>query len=94
MRPRRTVTSDQVYRLPGGTEDNDLWVTNYPADEVSGPAIGSTWELTPEERAAIAAGANIELVVWGTGHPPVVLRLSEYQLGRAPRPDDEAEATG
>jgi hypothetical protein len=93
VRPRRTVTSDHLFRLPGGTEDNDLFVTLYPADEVSGPAIGSTWEPTDEERAAIAGGANIELVVWGTGQPPVVLRLSEYALGRAPAPD-EGEGTG
>jgi hypothetical protein len=84
VKPRRTHSSDQVFRLAGGTEDNDLWVTLYPADEDSGPAIGSTWEPTDEERAAIAAGANIELVIWGTAQPPVALRLSPYERGRPP----------
>lgn len=83
MKPRRTHTSTNVFHLDGGTEDNDLWVTMYSPDE-GGPCIGSTWELTPEERASIAAGANVELVVFGTAHPPVALRLSTYLLGKAP----------
>lgn len=83
MRPRRTHLSTNVYRLEGGTEDNDLWTTLYgPAD--GGPAIGSTWEPTVAERAAIANGANIELLVFGDAQPPVNVRLSEYPLGKAP----------
>lgn len=82
MKPRRTVLSDTVFRLPGGNEDNDLWVTTYGEDQ-GGPCIGSTWELTDDERAAIAAGANIELIVWGTGHPPVAVRTCDYALGKA-----------
>lgn len=86
VKPRRTQASDKVFRLPGGTEDNDLWVTTYDEDDVDqgGPAIGSTWEPTDDERQAIADGANVELIVWGTGHPPVALRLSPYALGKAP----------
>lgn len=89
MKPRRTHHSDKVFRLPGGTEDNDLWATVYPADANSGPALGSVWVPTDEERQAIADGENIELIVWGTGHPPVAMRTTDVEIGRAP---DEAAA--
>jgi hypothetical protein len=83
MKPRRTVVSTRVYRLEGGTEDNDLWVTDYPGEPEGEPSvIGSTWELTADEREQISNGANIELLVWG-GQPPVALRLSTYTLGKA-----------
>lgn len=71
-----------VFRLDGGNEDNDLWVTRYDESE-GGPCFGSTWELTADDRAAIADGANVELIVWGVEHPPVALRLSTHVLGKA-----------
>lgn len=80
MRPRRTVESNQVFRLAGGTEDNDLW-TRVARDEDGLQVVISTWEPTDEERSAIAAGANIELCVWG-GQPPVSLAVTQVQLGR------------
>lgn len=74
MKPRRTPTSNQVFRLVGGNEDNDLWVEQ--AEDVGGsPIILSVWELSDAERAAIAAGATIELMVWGQGTPPVALGI-------------------
>lgn len=87
MRPRRTAMSTIVLRLPGGSEDNDLWATTYGPDE-GGPCIGSTWELSDEERRQIADGANVELVVFGISHPPVILRISTYTLGRAATDDE------
>lgn len=83
MKARRTHTSNTVYRLPGGTEDNDLWVTVYGPDE-GGPALGSVWVPTDDERQAIADGANIELVTFGTGTPPVALRIDNTPIGRRP----------
>lgn len=83
MKPRRTHTSDRVFRLEGGNEDNDLWVTTYHET----PALGSTWEPTAGERDAIARGANIELITFATAHPPIAMRLSPYALGRAPNDD-------
>lgn len=83
MRPRRTHASNQVFRLPGGTEDNDLWVT-LRQDPRYGLEISSTWQPTQAERDAIAAGANIELTVWGHGHPPVALGLTAGPLGKPP----------
>jgi hypothetical protein len=81
MKPRRTFLSDVILSLPDGTEDNDLWAQWYPPED-GGPAIGSTWELTSEERQAIVDGANIEVLVFGVQHPPVSLRLSTYPLGK------------
>jgi hypothetical protein len=82
MKPRRTVFTDRVFTLPGGTEDNDLWTYNVATN--SGPAIASVWVPTDAERAAIAAGENIRLIVFGTGMPPVVLDLTDESLGKAP----------
>lgn len=84
MKPRRTVESTTVYRLPGGTEDNDLWV-NVTSDTAGTPVLASVWVPTDDERAAIAAGENVELLVWGTQHPPVHVRTTDVELGRSTR---------
>ena len=43
LRPRRTHASNEVKRLPGGNEDNDLWAR---VGETDGePWIESTWQL-------------------------------------------------
>lgn len=81
VKPRRTHESNKVYRLQGGNEDNDLWVTE--AVDEGTPIIVSVWEPTPEERQAIADGENIELAVWG-GQPPVALGTTPVELGKAP----------
>lgn len=83
MKPRRTHTSNQVYVLPGGNEDNDLWVHIDPAQGT----VSSVWELTDEERRAIADGANIELIVWG-GQPPVGMQVVTTPLGKPPAVED------
>lgn len=88
MRPRRTHFSNTVFRLPGGTEDNDLWAMRDIHDDGS-PLIRSTFELTPEERELIAAGGQVELIIWGDVQPPVCLAAVNYPLGAPPRPIDE-----
>lgn len=80
MKPRRTVSSKHVLSLQGGNEDNDLWVAVSEADDGT-PVICSTWELTARERERIAAGENVELVVFGAAHPPVLLRLTNVSIG-------------
>lgn len=80
MRPRRTPTTRLVFTLPGGTEDNDLWVRVGESD--GAPTLESVWELTPVERRAVADGANIVLTVFGAGMPPVDMRITDEQLGR------------
>lgn len=77
LKPRRTHLSNLVWRLEGGNEDNDLWTVT------DGETVRSTWVPTDEQRARIAAGENIELVVWG-GQPPVVMRLDSTPIGAPP----------
>lgn len=94
MRPRRTPSSNHVYRLPGGNEDNDLWVHvgpfEHPGDASHGArTIGSVWELDEHDRVAIAAGANIELVIIGSAQPPVSLAVTHEPLGRELPPAGE-----
>lgn len=83
MKPRRTHNSNKVFKLPGGTEDNDLWI-EVKEDEEHYIVLASTWVPTDEERERIANGENIELMVWGQGHPPVAMRLTDVPLGKKP----------
>jgi hypothetical protein len=84
MRPRRTHESQQAIRLPGGNEDNDLWMA-LKRDEENRAIISSVWEPTPEERERIAAGENIELMVWALQTPPVAMAVTDVPLGRKKR---------
>lgn len=90
MRPRRTPSSNFVYRLPGGTEDNDL---HCRVEAEGTPCVASVWDLEPHERAAIGAGANIELTVIGGGHPPVQLGVTREQPTSRPTVGVEGEHT-
>lgn len=82
MRPRRTHHTNQVFRLEGGNEDNDLWVELSVSDD--GPCLRSVWEPTDDERRRIAAGENVYLVTWGRGTPPVAMGVTDEPLGAAP----------
>lgn len=74
MRQRKTPTTNHVFELPGGNEDNSLFV-EVAEDTVGNPIHISVWEPDEEERKLLAMGATIELVVWGLGTPPVAMRL-------------------
>lgn len=82
MRPRRTHESTNVFRLTGGNEDNDLWVTR--TTDGGEPVLISVWEPTEAERLRIAAGENIELTTWGQGTPPIAMAVTDVPLGRKP----------
>ncbi len=41
------------------------------------PSMVTAWFPTPQEIAAIVAGAPIHLRVLGTGHPPVSMEVGE-----------------
>lgn len=73
MRSRRVPDSTTVFRLAGGNEDNDLWVKTGSTD--GEPWLESVWDLDEDERTAIAAGATVELRVYGVGTPPVSLTV-------------------
>lgn len=79
MKPVKTPATETTFILPGGNEDNDLPVHHYD-EQAGGPSLGSTWVPTDEERTQIALGANIELIVWGEGHPPVSIRVADYKV--------------
>lgn len=83
MRPRRTHNSTRVFRLLGGTEDNDLWVYDL-ADDDGDNVICSVWVPSLEEREAIANGYNIRLMSWGTSIPPYAIDITDEKLGKAP----------
>jgi hypothetical protein len=84
MRAHRTVQCNKVFTLPGGTEDNDLWV-EYVTDTDDQTYIMSTWVPSADERKAIANGENIQLCVWGSGTPPVLVRTTDVPVGAPPR---------
>jgi len=83
VRARRTHFTTRVFRLPGGTEDNDLWVYDLVSDD-GHHVIASVWEPTEAERKAIAAGENVRLLVWGDGIPPLAVDTTDEPLGKAP----------
>ena len=83
MKPRRSIHGEKVYRLPGGNEDNDLWT--YEVEDVDGhPVTCSVWVPDSTERQQIAEGANIRLLIWGRGIPPVAMDMTDEALGRPP----------
>jgi len=70
-----------VIRLPGGTEDNDLWVYDM-IDNESHHVICSVWEPSKEQREAIANGENIRLIVWSDRMSPVAMDTTDEPLGK------------
>lgn len=74
MRQRKVPTSNHVFALPGGNEDNDLFV-EARLDADGNPALTSVWELDDDERELIGKGGTIELHVWGRAHPPVAITV-------------------
>lgn len=86
LNPRRFHSANKVWKLEGGTEDNDLWALNHEVnDEVMGttPAVTSVFVPTDFQRREIARGANIALTVLGR-QPPVMVRLTDEPIGKKP----------
>lgn len=80
MKPRRTVLSNCVFELAGGNEDNSLWIHR---EQLGVQTLNhSCWVPDDDERERIANGANIDLIVWGKGHPPVAMTVTAITLGR------------
>lgn len=80
MRPRRTPETHDVFRLEGGNEDNDLWVSR-KTDEFGNRVLESVWQPSAEELEVLAAGGCVRLVVWGPGTPPVAVGVYDGPLG-------------
>jgi hypothetical protein len=78
MKPVRTAFTNMLFKLEGGTDENDLPAEKtHDADEKD--VLVTTWEVTPQEAQEIVKGKRIELVVWGEEHPPVALRIEEAE---------------
>ena len=87
MWPVQTSDTNLVYKLPGGTEENDL-----PCTRVREGFVISEWELSDAERAAISLGARVELGVHGEPHVPVQLSVViRDDEGNAAYVDEEHE---
>lgn len=69
MRAVRTPHSTNIYALPGGNEDNYLYV------QESGGEIRSDWELTDAERILLVGGGRVALTIIGALVPPVILSI-------------------
>lgn len=105
MNPVRTAGSNSIYR-GHPPEVQDAWVRRERAAGV----VYMVWELSPEERAAIAGGANLRLGIHQEPIPPVELECTEERaltelgaalrdraleaLAHAPGPEDEPERPG
>lgn len=81
MKPRRTPSCNFVYRLEDGNEDSDLHVQQIV--EGNKAIIRSVWQPTDGEREKLIAGANIELLVWGSETPPVSVGVTDEQPGKS-----------
>lgn len=75
MKPVTTEFTNQVFKLSGGTDENDLPIQRMIEPDGS-ITLTSSWELTDDERQQIADGAKINLVIWGSAHPPVALEVN------------------
>lgn len=95
MRPARTAKTNRTIGLEGGDARHDLPCQVGSHAGIEGlvdrgdpgyhqPFIASTWEPDPLERAAIATGANLEVVIWGTRLPPLALGITREPLTGEP----------
>lgn len=75
MRSRRFPGSNITFTLPGGNEDNDLFAQVLEVED--GTMLLSCWEPNAAEREEIAAGARVNLFVWGNAHPPVAMTVGD-----------------
>jgi hypothetical protein len=74
MIPVRTRASNFVYKGPS-PDIGDAWVERRPSER----AVMLTWQPSDEERAAIAAGALVELGIYGQEPiPPVSVNVSAH----------------
>lgn len=80
MIARRTIASNAVFELIGGTEDNHLWVER--SKERGYESLKSTWVPTDSERLDIANGANIMLETMGSTTPPLMMYTTNIKLGK------------
>lgn len=82
MKPIRTPRTNTVDMGPAGTSIAPLPSWREADPQRGAVVVFSVWQPTPEERAAIASGANLVLGVWQDPIPPVyvgVVQGEEYE---------------
>lgn len=86
MEPVKTEKSNLVYKGYGDVVDLPCERVEAESATLYGhKGILSVWEPTPDEREAIAQGANIKLGIWGMEPiPPVSVEVTNEQ----PVPED------
>jgi len=72
MKPVETPFTNCVFKLEGGTVENNL-PAERTVDYENRPCIVTMWEPTEQERRQISQGTLIRLVVWGFSHPAVAV---------------------
>lgn len=78
MDPIVTEYTNTIFKLPGGTEENDLPVEKN-VDSHGRDVLVSTWKLSDVELAALQESGKIDLIIWGKDHPPVALAIHEQE---------------
>lgn len=92
MKPVRTPRTTVVFVFQDPTIDPAIG-GDLPVERVTPWISMSTWDLSPDERTAIAEGALVELyVVSSTPHPPVALEVSTEPRELPPQFRSETEA--
>lgn len=76
MKPIRTPTTTTVFKLPGGTDENDL-PAEIVIDQDGRLVLETAWQPTAAELEAIVNGAPVTLRVWGEQHPPVSVTVAD-----------------
>lgn len=85
MKPIRTPDANVVLTLPGGTQDNDLPAqrallmdtTRGDTREDAKRGWITIWQPDDAEARQLEAGACVQLTVWGEGHPPVAVGVTD-----------------
>lgn len=86
MKPVETDTTNTVFKLQGGTEENDLPILSTDGGD-HGPTLTSFWRLDGHERRIIAEGGRVVLTVFGRAHPPVLISIVGAEDIETPDPE-------
>lgn len=76
MKPIRTPAMGVTYRGPR-SDIGDL-----PCERMQAGQIRSVWEPSPEERALIAGGGNVEITLFCEPIPPLAVRATDEGTGQ------------
>lgn len=79
--PSKIEQPTRVMGRPAGTLEEDCGAL--PIRDIHDPIWGnqmwSKWEFTDEDRAAVAAGGALYLIITGTTHPVVAVAVEGVQ---------------